>query len=137
MASGASRRPSRVPSWVVYYLLVLERESALTFWFHRPLLTQIWRDASLLDMHCPWCSRDVEHAVLGAIAEIRLIALEDVDELLFHEEHDEANDMGTVERIRARMRRLRCCGRCHYVKCRCPIEGLVAPSGSGPHPEGP
>lgn len=52
-------------------------------------------------------------------AKFRAIVLEDVDEMLFHEEHDERNDIRTVEHLRKELHKLRCCPKCHFVKCEC------------------
>ncbi len=78
--------------------------------------------------YCPWCKQDVEKAVLAEASNLREIALEDVDELLFHAEHDEANDMKTVMRLRAAIRQLRCCTRCHFVTCECEPAAAGGPS---------
>ena len=49
--------------------------------------------------NCPWCRQDVEQAVLAEAANLRGIALDDVDDMLYHAEHDEVNDMPTVVRV--------------------------------------
>ena len=72
--------------------------------------------------NCPWCNQDIYQAVMSEGATLRGIALDDVDELLFHAEHDEANDMKTVMRIRVQVRSLRCCGQCYLEECECPTE---------------